>query len=445
MNANIDPAFAIIHQLRVQTDRIRYDSKNRTGEGKQSKESLFIILDDASHVINTLETPGKEVAEQIVAWLVHETKSGKAINSIHHKVDDICAFVNLIDDQTVIDRLRSITDDELCPPDIKHCARRRYFSSLRSLYRFITGNPNWSDLPAGLKHREKSHPTSKGLPKLALDELIGGIKQATHGLQQCPCTSVTVTDYLVALVVVCAFTGLRIVEALNLNIGDIWITDRLTVIALRKGGKYITTEVPPERNIVPAWALEQLKNLWKVRFDETGGDLHAPFFYGQFFSTLAGANGGNSRSTYQRLRRFLIGIRYEGGPHSFRRYFANMERCNGAPLLEIVNLLGHSTTATAPKSYIQVYPILQAQQLKEWSKTQDVLIIPPELTVAQVAISMNITREGCFRLLNKANSLGIIHQRVSSRTGSMLLEDAIAALKWRIRDTQGTTDGVPNS
>lgn len=444
MDKSIDPAFVIIHQLRAQTDLMRYGNKNRTGEKQQPKRSLPTTLLDAGHAISTLDTPGKETAEQVIAWLLHETKSGKAINSVHHKIDDVCRFLNLINDQSLIHWLKSATDDELCPPNLKHCARRRYFSSLRSLYRFIAGIVDWSDLPTGLKHRERTNLPTKSLPSPDIEGIIDKIKQATNGIENYPYTSITITDYLVALVVVCAYTGLRIVEALNLKLGDIWITDRLTVVAQRKGGKRITTEIPPERNIVPAWALEQLALLWKARYNETNGNLHAPFFHGRLFSTPDCANDGNTRNAYQQLRRFFTSIGYEDGPHSFRRYFANMERCNGAPLLEIVSLLGHSTTTTAPKSYIQVYPILQAKQLKEWSKTQDVLIIPSELTVSQIAMSMNITREGYFRLLMKANSLGIIRGAVNSRTGSVILEDAIAALKWRIRETQGT-DGMPGT
>jgi len=437
MSENFDALIDILTYLRLKTDTIRAERKAiSSGDNPEimSRKKLRILLQ------NSLDDPIASKSQDlrlIIRWLIHELAAGHAVNSIHHKLDDICIFVKHTIGKSIIDTIKNSSVNQICPHNMKTEARRRYLSSMRSFYKFATGVERWSDLPPSIKHRQLRRPVSvKNRPNINLGEIINRIRQETAHISQFSNTVISPGQYLEVLVLICGFTGLRISEVVSLSMGDFWVTDRVTVMAKRKGNKQITTEISPDLGILPSSVLKTLRIFWTQRFSEANGYAQAPLFTGYFFDTDNGEIDQNTRNTYQRLRRFLTRIGYDDGPHSFRRHFANLARYQGVALIEIINLLGHSTTTTAPLSYIRVYPLIQARQMRTWAQQQENVSIPEKISIGQLAISINQTREGVFRLVRRANNRAILPNSMTSRTDTISMQNAIDLLKWRIREVQ---------
>jgi site-specific recombinase XerD len=437
MSENFDALIDVLTNLRLKTDRIRAERKaisNGDNPEIMSQKQLQILLQKSldGHIASKSQD-----LQLIIRWLIHELAAGCAVNSLHHKLDDICVFVKHNIGKSIIDTIKNSSVNQICPHNMKTEARRRYLSSMRSLYRFATGADCWSDLPPSLKHRLLRRPVSvKYRPNINLGEIINRIRQETAHISQFSNTAISPGQYLEALVLICGFTGLRISEVVSLSMGDFWVTDRITVMAKRKGNKQITTEISPDLGILPTNALKTLRAFWTQRFSEVNGYAQEPLFTGYLFNTNDGEIDQNARNTYQRLRRFLSRIGYDDGPHSFRRHFANLARYQGVALLEIINLLGHSTTTTAPLSYIRVYPLIQARQMRAWAQQQQNVSIPGQISLGQLAISINQTREAVFRLVCRANNRAILSNLVTSRTDTICMQGAIDLLIWRIREVQ---------
>jgi hypothetical protein len=111
---------------------------------------------------------------------------------------------------------------------------------------------------------------------------------------------------------------------------------------------------------------------------------------------------------------------------------ANTLMANGTPALTVINLLGHATTGTAPKSYIQVYPCLQCEQLSAWLESQGVIRFRPSLSLADFGAAQGISREGAYKLAREC----LEARRDLRRSSSLAFADLVSILRYRIRKAQ---------
>lgn len=156
-----------------------------------------------------------------------------------------------------------------------------------------------------------------------------------------------------------AILRLRSIELLpRLRLGDIWLSgDRVVGLVWGKGDKRRTVF-----GLVPAGVCAWLQGYLAARRRISGGDPAAPVFDPDVLP------GG--RATDARLRRALADACPGLTPHDLRRLGANRARAAGEPLLEVIGALGHSSLTTAPRSYLTVLPLLQAECLAEHYRAQ---------------------------------------------------------------------------
>jgi integrase len=423
----MDSQLDILFNLRRKTRQIT--ALSDTNEAKKSK--LEKCIEIAQDGVSKHQSQSFDNAKLILDWLTYLLKENTP-NTIHHKLVDICILIKLCNQKHIVEFLNECDTSDILPPNSKSSNFSRYFSSLRSFYEFVTKDNNF---PKSLGYRKAITLTSKTL--ISQDELIGLIKQIQFELSDHPQlenTNIQVSDYVVVLVIILSYSGLRFSEAIGLCVGDITITDRITVVAVRKGTKRITTEVP--KIITPEWVLMYLASFWKAREQEVGGDLRAYLFTGEYFVKKADDNMIDLSFAREKLRKLLKNLGIDPKFHILRRYFANQIRNSGLPLLEVSNLLGHSTTTTAPKSYIQCFPLIQKKQLKAWSSTQNHLELNLELFLSQIATSLGMTREGIFKMVVKAQSEGIETNFDGSRSAKLSINEINQILIHRIHQVE---------
>lgn len=128
--------------------------------------------------------------------------------------------------------------------------------------------------------------------------------------------------------------GLRIDEALSLNIGDLPKDGFLTVMG--KGSK--ERRVPVIKTVS-----KTIDNYLKVL--PFGQDKDFPLFFGQKGKRL---NQGVAQKAMRDLRA-LVGLPDNATPHALRHSFATHLLQNGANLREIQELLGHSSLSTTQR------------------------------------------------------------------------------------------------
>lgn len=137
--------------------------------------------------------------------------------------------------------------------------------------------------------------------------------------------------------------GLRINEALSLNIGDVPRDGFLRVMG--KGGK--------ERQVPVLGKVEEMLNVY-LRVAPYPQDKSRPLFIGQRGQRL---NQGVAQKALRDLRRHT-GLPETVTPHALRHSFATHLLQNGANLREIQELLGHASLSTT-----QRYTEVNAEEL----------------------------------------------------------------------------------
>jgi integrase/recombinase XerC len=129
--------------------------------------------------------------------------------------------------------------------------------------------------------------------------------------------------------------GLRIAEALALNVGDAPRSGQ-PLRVLGKGAKERLVPVLP--------AVEQAVALW-LKLHPGGGDGVAPLFIGVRGERL---NPGVAQRTLRTYRR-LAGLPEHATPHALRHSFATHLLSGGADLRSIQDLLGHASLSTTQR------------------------------------------------------------------------------------------------
>jgi len=210
-------------------------------------------------------------------------------------------------------------------------------TAVKSFFKFCYRKDIIQSNPAALIVLPK---TEKTLPSFLLEKEVEKLLASFD-------TSDPIQSRNLALIELLYSSGLRISEALQLNIGDINVKGR-TVKVSGKGNK---------QRIVPVGqkALDSLAQYQSKRMEISETNNAA------LFIAKSGKRLG-SREAYRIINKALQGITEASkkSPHIFRHTFATHLLDNGADLQSVSEMLGHSSLSTT-----QVYTHVSVERLKE--------------------------------------------------------------------------------
>ncbi len=227
--------------------------------------------------------------------------------------------------------------------------RARSLSAVRSFYRFLARRHGVDTPVAAMIGSPKIRPA---LPRaLAATQATGVARDIGEATGDDRAQAAYVRTRDIALFTLLYGCGLRIAEALQLNVRDTPVVGRPLRVA-GKGGKERLVPVLAE----VASAVAALLAVHPAR-----GDPAAPLFMGVRGERL---NPGVAQRTLRDYRA-LAGLPEHATPHALRHSFATHLLAGGADLRSIQDLLGHASLSTT-----QRYTAVDAAQLvATWKAT----------------------------------------------------------------------------
>ena len=225
---------------------------------------------------------------------------------------------------------------------IGNATRARKLSALKTFYRFLHKRHGVDNTALALISRPRpKRPLPKALTPIDASQIAHDIGEATD-------TAATQARDE-ALMMLLYGTGLRINEALSLNVGDLPAADD----ALRVTGK------GNKQRIVPLLPVVRQAIAAHLKLHPNPGPAE-PLFLGIRGARL---NAGVVQKTLRDFRR-LNGLPEHATPHALRHSFATHLLAGGADLRSIQELLGHASLSTT-----QRYTDVDTAQLMEvWRK-----------------------------------------------------------------------------
>jgi integrase/recombinase XerC len=206
--------------------------------------------------------------------------------------------------------------------------RARHLSAVRSFFRYLARRHGIDITAARLLATPKiAPPLPKPLAPAQARAVAEDIGEASDdaALQARDCA-------LFTLLYGC---GLRIAEALALNVADAPRAGR-PLLVTGKGGKQRLVPVLP--------AVAQAASLW-LKLHPLSGDAAAPLFVGARGERL---NAGVAQRVLRHYRR-VAGLPEHATPHALRHSFATHLLAGGADLRSIQDLLGHASLSTTQR------------------------------------------------------------------------------------------------
>jgi len=206
--------------------------------------------------------------------------------------------------------------------------RARHLSAVRSFFRYMTKRHGIEITAARLLATPKvAPPLPKALPPPQARAVAEDIGEGSDD------PAMQARD--VALFTLLYGCGLRIAEALALNVADAPRTGR-PLLVMGKGAKERLVPVLP--------AVADAAACW-LRLHPSGGSAAAPLFVGARGGRL---NAGVAQRVLRHYRR-LAGLPEHATPHALRHSFATHLLAGGADLRSIQDLLGHASLSTTQR------------------------------------------------------------------------------------------------
>ena len=224
-----------------------------------------------------------------------------------------------------------------------NATRARHLSAVRSLFRFLARHRGVSNPVPGLLRTPRARPpVPRALTPTQALAVAADIGEATD--------TALVQARDVALFTLLYGAGLRINEALSLDVGSVQAnTD--TLLVQGKGGKERLAPLLP--------AVSRALNDWlRLHPDRQPG---SPLFVGVKGGRLTARVAQRTMATF----RALAGLPAHATPHALRHSFATHLLAGGADLRSIQELLGHASLSTTQR-YTSVDP---AQLQAIWRRT----------------------------------------------------------------------------
>jgi integrase/recombinase XerC len=206
--------------------------------------------------------------------------------------------------------------------------RARHLSAVRSFYKFLRRRHGVENNAARLLGSPKiSAPLPRALTAADAQAVAQDIGEASDtALTQARDTA------LFTLLYGC---GLRIAEALALNVADAPLVGKPLLVTGKGGKQRLLPVLPAVAEAVAAW----------LRLHPSGADRQAPLFIGVRGERL---NAGVAQRTLRTYRR-LAGLPEHATPHALRHSFATHLLAGGADLRAIQDLLGHASLSTTQR------------------------------------------------------------------------------------------------
>ncbi len=219
-----------------------------------------------------------------------------------------------------------------------NATRARKLSALKTLFRFLHKRHGVENTALALISRPRpKRPLPKALSPDAAKQIARDIGEATD------IAAIQARDS--ALMMLLYGAGLRINEALSLNIGDLPAADDALRVTGKGNKQRIVPLLPAVRQAIATWL--------KLHPNPGRGE---PLFLGARGGRL---NAGVVQKTLRDYRR-LNGLPEHATPHALRHSFATHLLAGGADLRSIQELLGHASLSTT-----QRYTDVDTAQLME--------------------------------------------------------------------------------
>ncbi len=287
--------------------------------------------------VSAAETSGQQAAVAFLAWLANERRaSGLTVEAYRRDIGFFLGFLtrHLGAEPTLADL------DTLRQADIRawmaagaaegrgNRTRARHLSAVRSFYRFLARRHGVTNLAARLVGSPKMVPPApRALPAAQARAVADDIGEASDNAM------VQARDQ--ALFTLLYGCGLRIAEALALNIGDAPVAGQPLRVTGKGNKQRLVPVLPAVGNAVAAWlALHPARD-----------QPAAPLFVGVRGLRL---QAGVAQRTLRDFRR-QAGLPEHATPHALRHSFATHLLAGGADLRSIQDLLGHASLSTTQK------------------------------------------------------------------------------------------------
>jgi integrase/recombinase XerC len=225
-----------------------------------------------------------------------------------------------------------------------NATRARYLSAVRSFFRFLARRYGIDNPALKLIATPRAkRPVPRALDTMQARAVTDGIAELTDG------AALQARD--AALFTLLYGCGLRIGEALALDVRDLPAGQPATLRVLGKGGKErIVPVLPAVQEVLVAWlALHPDRQ------------PNSPLFVGARGSRLDPAVAQRTMRNFRRL----YGLPEHATPHALRHSFATHLLAGGADLRSIQDLLGHASLSTTQR-YTAVD---EARLLEVWRKS----------------------------------------------------------------------------
>jgi integrase/recombinase XerC len=297
---------------------------------------------------------GEAARAAFLTWLAHERRASPL--TVEAYARDLAAFLGFLTnhlggepDLAALSILRAADLRAWLAHEAAEGAgnatRARHLSAVRSFYRFLARRHGVSNPQVKLLATPRSkRPLPRALTAKQALSVANDVGELTDS------TAIAARD--AALFSLLYGSGLRIAEALALNVGDAPLPGGAGALrVVGKGSKErIVPVLPLVREAVAAW----LRHHPDRRPD-------APLFLGARGKRL---DPGVAQRTLRAFRR-LNGLPEHTTPHALRHSFATHLLAGGADLRSIQELLGHASLSTTQR-YTQVDT---AQLMDVWKRT----------------------------------------------------------------------------
>ncbi len=206
--------------------------------------------------------------------------------------------------------------------------RARHLSAVRSFFKFLRRRHGVENNAAKLLGSPKISPP---LPRALT---ASDARAVAHDIGEASDTAhIQARD--TALFTLLYGCGLRIAEALSLNVADAPRSGKPLRIIGKGGKERLVPVLPAVAEAVADW----------LRLHPAGADATAPLFVGVRGDRL---NPGVAQRTLRNYRR-LAGLPEHATPHALRHSFATHLLAGGADLRAIQDLLGHASLSTTQR------------------------------------------------------------------------------------------------
>ncbi len=210
-----------------------------------------------------------------------------------------------------------------------NATRARHLAAVRSFFRFLARRHGVTNAAPGLLATPKAR---KPIPKALAPAAARAVAEEAGGISDDPRAQARDT----ALFTLLYGAGLRIAEALALDVRDRPLPGGALRVTGKGGKERILPVLPAVRAALDAW----------LSAHPSGGDAAAPLFVGLRFGRRL--NAAVAQRTMQHYRR-LANLPEHATPHALRHSFATHLLAGGADLRSIQELLGHASLSTTQR------------------------------------------------------------------------------------------------